>query len=87
MLLYSNARDEHLDIIRKLFDHLRGAKLAIYPTKREFCNLRVTLKGYDVGHDQVRPIDDKIRCIAQWLVSMENSDPISPQLQNLWPIG
>ena len=66
VIVYSDTWEDHLHILRKLFDKLTEAKLTINLVKSEFCCAQVTFLGHIVGQGQVKPIDAKVCVISEF---------------------
>ena len=66
VIIYSETWEEHLDIMRKLFERLSAAKLTVNLSKCEFGKATVTFLGHVVGQGLVKPIEAKVTAICQF---------------------
>lgn len=66
VIIYSKSWEEHLQIIRKIFEKLRKANLTISLAKSEFGRATVTHLGYVVGQGHVKPVHAKISAILDF---------------------
>ena len=60
IIIYSDSWSDYLQRIRKIFDRLSKAKLAVNLAKTEFCHATVTFLGHLVGQGQVKPLEAKV---------------------------
>ena len=65
-IIYSDTWEEHLEILRKFFKRLSDAKLTINLVKSEFGCGHVTYLDHIVGQGQVKPINAKVKPIADF---------------------
>ena len=66
VIIYSETWEEHLDIMRKLFERLSAAKLTVNLSKCEFGKATVTFLGHVVGQGLVKPIEAKVTAICEF---------------------
>ena len=66
VVIFSDTWDMHVQRIRALFDRLAEARLTVNLAKCEFARATVTYLGRVVGQGQVRPVDAKVRAVAQY---------------------
>ena len=66
VIIYSDTWDEHLRIMRALFDILAKANLTVNLEKSEFCHAYVEYLGHKVGQGYVTPIMAKVEAIAKF---------------------
>ena len=66
VIIYSDTWEEHLNILQKFFKQLSDVKLTINLVKSEFGCGHVTYLGHIVGQGQVKPINTKVKAIADF---------------------
>ena len=66
VIIYSEAWDQQLKIIREFFERLSIAKLTINLAKSEFCHATLTFLGHVVGQGQVKPVETSVKSISDF---------------------
>ena len=67
-IIYSEEWDQQIKTIREFFERLSKAKLTINIAKSEFCHATLTFLGHIVGQGQVKPVEAKVKAIADYPV-------------------
>ena len=75
--LPSETWEDHINIIRELFERLSKAMLTINLSRSEFGCATVTYLGHEVGQGQVKPVQAKISAIFDFLTPTPTSNAIS----------
>lgn len=68
LVIYSSNWQEHLTLLRTVFERLANASLTIHLTKCEFGKANITYLGKIVGQGQIRPVSAKVSAIADFPV-------------------
>lgn len=68
LVLYSVTWEEHVSLLRTVFERLRAANLTLNLAKCEFGRATVTYLGKEVGQGYVRPVEVKVTAIAEFPV-------------------
>ena len=63
VIIYSDAWEEHLRLIRTFFHRLSEFQLTVNLDKSEFCHGTLTFLGHLAGQGQVKPIFAKVQAI------------------------
>ena len=66
VIIYSEAWDQQLKIIREFFERLSIAKLTINLAKSEFCHATLTFLGHVVGQGQVKHVETSVKSILDF---------------------
>lgn len=65
-MIYNDSWEDHLLMLRKVFERLRLANLTISLVKSEICQAEITYLGHVVGHGMVSPVNAKIEDIMRY---------------------
>lgn len=68
VVVFSDTWEEHLQLVRALFDRLRWAQLTVNLAKCEFAQATVTYLRKVVGCGEVRTIEEKVKAIRDFPV-------------------
>lgn len=68
LVVYTNTWEEHISVLRLVFDRLAAASLTVNLAKCEFGKATVTYLGKQVGQGTVRALEDKVRAIVNFPV-------------------
>lgn len=61
-----DTEEEHLEMIRKVMQWLREARLTVNLDKSEFCSAKVNYLGHVIGHGKIKRIEAKMAAIAEY---------------------
>uniref|UniRef100_A0A8B9H0C2 ribonuclease H n=1 Tax=Astyanax mexicanus TaxID=7994 RepID=A0A8B9H0C2_ASTMX len=74
LVSYSETWEEHLKILRTVFERLKEASLTLNLAKCEFGKARVSYLGKQVGQGEVRPLEAKTQAILDFKVPTTKRD-------------
>lgn len=66
--VFTDTWNEHLHVLRQVFDRLAQASLTLNLAKCEFAQATITYLGREIGKGQVRPVDGKVEAILHYPV-------------------
>lgn len=64
-IIATNTFEEHLEVLRKVAQKLREAKLQINTEKSRFCMSRIVFLGYVIDRDGIQPDPERVRPITE----------------------
>ena len=65
IIVFSAEVDEHLDLLRAVFERLRGARLKLKPAKYRLCQRSVSFLGHIVSREGIATDLGKIESVAK----------------------
>ena len=68
IIVYSETLQQHIEILRKLFERLREANLKLHPEKCIFMKQEVAYLGHIISAEGVKPDPKKIKAVKEFLV-------------------
>ncbi len=68
LVIFSNDWEEHLSLLRTVFERLERASLTLNLAKCVFGKATVTYLGKQVGHGHVKPVEAKVAAITEFPV-------------------
>lgn len=68
LVIFSNDWEEHLSLLRTVFERLKHASLTLNLAKCVFGQATVTYLGKQVGNGQVKPVEEKVVAITKFPV-------------------
>lgn len=66
ILVYTETREEHIRLIKEVFNRIRSFSLYLKPKKCEFFKSSIEFLGYIIKDGQIAMAQDKLECIRTW---------------------
>lgn len=84
LVIYSTDWEEHVSILRVVFECLKQASLTLNLAKCEFGQATITYLGRKVGQGQVKPVEAKVTAVADFPVPATRNSCYAQISKNGW---
>nr|XP_055054187.1 uncharacterized protein LOC129439536 [Misgurnus anguillicaudatus] len=74
LVIYSTDWEEHVSLLRVVFERLKKASLTLNLAKCEFGQATITYLGRKVGQGQVKPVEAKVTAVADFPVPVTRKE-------------
>jgi hypothetical protein len=74
MLIYSEDAESHIDLVRRVMEHIRKAKLCVSINKSVIHQRKVVFLGYHISETGISMTSNKVEEVKSWLLPRNVKD-------------